>query len=122
MTSHPNNFPKLHNAAWPGVVGKGGDDNEPCIDIDTMLDLTAAAEVDGRKFDGVDVFLFDPHVSIDASDKELEQLADKVRSRGLVIGSVVAPVWPPTGGGAAAGSVEDVEAFLKQVRKGCEIA
>ena len=22
-TTHRNNFPKLHNAAWPGVVGKG---------------------------------------------------------------------------------------------------
>ena len=39
-----NNFPKLHNAAWPGVVGKGGD-GEPPIDLDTMLDLTAAALV-----------------------------------------------------------------------------
>jgi hypothetical protein len=38
-----------------------------------MLDLTAAAEVDGRKFDGVDLFLFDPHVSIDATDAELEE-------------------------------------------------
>ena len=49
---HPNNFPKLHNAAWPGVVGKG-EGSEPPIDLDTMLDLTAAAEVDGIKFDGV---------------------------------------------------------------------
>jgi sugar phosphate isomerase/epimerase len=87
-----------------------------------MLDLTAAAEVDGRKFDGVDVFLFDPHVSIDATDAELEDLADRVRSRGLVIGSVVAPVWEPTGGGSAAGSKEQIEAFLMQVRKGCTIA
>ena len=23
LTTIPNNFPKLHNAAWPGVVGKG---------------------------------------------------------------------------------------------------
>ena len=37
-------------------------DAEPPIDLDTMLDLTAAAEVDGVKFDGVDLFLFDPHV------------------------------------------------------------
>ena len=51
--SHANNYPKLHNAAWPGVVGKGGEGAEPCIDLDTMLDLTAAAEVDGVKFDGV---------------------------------------------------------------------
>jgi sugar phosphate isomerase/epimerase len=120
--AHPNNFPKLHNAAWPGVVGKGGEDNDPPIDLDTMLDLTAAAQVDGRKFDGVDLFLFDPHVSIDATDAELESLAQRVRSRGLVIGSVVAPVWPPTGGGSAAGGPEEVEAFLTQVRKGCEIA
>ena len=32
---------------WPGLVGKGGPDAEPPIDLDTMLDLTAAAEVDG---------------------------------------------------------------------------
>ncbi len=122
MSDHPHNFPKLHNAAWPGVVGKGGDGNDPPIPLETMLDLTAAAEVDGRKFDGVDLFLFDPHVSIDASDDELEKLADAVRSRGLVIGSVVAPVWEPTGGGSAAGGSEQVEAFLTQVRKGCTIA
>ncbi len=55
--SHPNNFPKLHNAAWPGVVGKGGAGAEPYIDLATMLDLTAAAEVDGIKFDGLIVSL-----------------------------------------------------------------
>jgi len=101
-----NNFPKLHNAAWPGVVGKGPD-SEPPIDLDTMLDLTAAAEVDGVKFDGFDLFLFDPHVSIDSSDDDLKWLADKARQRKLVIGSVVAPVWPPTGGGAAMGSDDE---------------
>ncbi len=44
---HTNNFPKLHNAAWPGVVGKGSPGAEPLIELDTMLDYTAAAEVDG---------------------------------------------------------------------------
>ncbi|MEM9644048.1 MAG: TIM barrel protein [Planctomycetota bacterium] len=121
MTSHPNNYPKLHNAAWPGVVGKGDDDANPVIGLDQMLDLTAAAEVDGRKFDGVDIFLFDPHISIDATDEELEDVARRVKERGLDIGTVVAPVWPPTGGGPAAGSTEEVEAFLTQVRKGCSI-
>ena len=48
MSDHSNNFPKLHNAAWPGVVGKGGEGNDPPIPLETMLDLTAAAEVDGR--------------------------------------------------------------------------
>ena len=119
--NHPNKYPKLHNAAWPGVVGKGPD-SEPAIDLDTMLDLTAAAEVDGVKFDGVDLFLFAPHVDIDASDDELKQLADKVRQRNLVIGSVVAPVWPPTGGGSAMGNADDRNKFVDQVRKGCRIA
>ncbi len=119
--AHEHNFPRLHNAAWPGVVGKGPD-SEPPIELDTMLDLTAAAEVDGVKFDGVDLFLFDPHVNIDAGDDELKALADKVKQRNLVIGSVVAPVWPPTGGGSAMGDESEREAFLTQVRKGCHIA
>ena len=108
---HPNNAPKLHNAAWPGVVGKG-EGAEPAIDLDTMLDLTAAAEVDGIKFDGVDLFLFAPHVNIDATDDELKALAEKVRSRGLNIGTVVAPVWPPTGGGSAMDEGEGRTKFL----------
>src|SRR6266852_3641067 len=95
-----NNYPRLHNAMWPGLVGKGSD-SEPPIDLDTMLNLTAAAEVDGVKFDGVDLFLFDPHVSINASDADLSRLADKIRAKNLAIGSIVAPVWPPTGGGSA---------------------
>jgi sugar phosphate isomerase/epimerase len=120
-TSTRNSFPKLHNAAWPGVVGKGPD-SEPPIELDTMLDLTAKAEVNGAKFDGVDLFLFAPHVDIDSSDDDLKRLAEKVRSRNLVIGSVVAPVWPPTGGGSAMGTDAERKSFLDQVRKGCRIA
>jgi len=119
--SHPNNFPKLHNAAWPGVVGKG-EGSEPAIDLDTMLGLTAAAEFEGVKFDGVDLFLFAPHVDIDSSDDDLKALADKVRAKGLTIGSVVAPIWPPTGGGPAMDEGEGRTKFLKQVEKGCRIA
>ena len=51
--------PKLHNAMWPGLVGKGDDEGqEPPISLEHMLDLTAAAEVDGQKFDGIDTFFF----------------------------------------------------------------
>ena len=53
------------------MVGKGPD-SEPPIDLDTMLDLTAAAEVDGVKFDGVDLFLFAPHVDIDSIGRRPE--------------------------------------------------
>jgi sugar phosphate isomerase/epimerase len=107
---------------WPGLVGKGGPGAEPPIDLDTMLDLTAKAHTpDGTKFDGVDLFLFDPHVSIDSSVDDLKRLADKIRSKNLMIGSLVAPVWPPTGGGSAMGSEEERKAFLTQVRKACTI-
>jgi sugar phosphate isomerase/epimerase len=119
---HAHNYPKLHNAAWPGVVGKGSPDGEPFIDLDTMLDLTAKASVDGVKFDGVDLFLFAPHVDIDSTDDDLKKLADKVRARSLVIGSVVAPVWPPTGGGSAMGDEGERRQFVEQVKKGCRIA
>jgi sugar phosphate isomerase/epimerase len=119
MSQH--SLPALHNAMWPGLVGKGSPGAEPFIDLDTMLDLTAAAEVDGTRFDGVDLFLFDPHTSIDAGDDELKRLRDKIAARGFVVGSLVAPVWPPTGGGAAMGSEDDRKNFLTQVRKACAI-
>ena len=124
MSKHPNNFPKLHNATWPGLVGKGGTGptDEPFIDFDTMLDMTAKAEVDGVKFDGIDIFLFDPHLSIDASDDVLKQLADKVKAKNLTIGSLVAPVWGGTGGGSAFGTDAERAQFITQVKKACRIA
>src|SRR5882762_10844426 len=106
MAQQKNNFPYLHNAAWPGVVGKG-EGSEPPIELDTMLDLTAGANVDGVRFDGVDLFLFAPHVEIDSTDDDLKRLTERIAARNLVVGSVVAPVWPPTGGGSAMGSDED---------------
>ena len=42
-----SNYPKLHNAMWPGLVGKGSPGAEPCLDLDTMLGLTAKADVNG---------------------------------------------------------------------------
>src|SRR4051812_35545383 len=113
-------FPALHNAMWPGLVGKGPD-GEPPIDLDTMLNLTAAAEVDGVRFDGVDLFLSLPHTDIDSSDEDLARLADKLNARRLLAGSLVAPVWPPTGGGSAMGNDEERGRFLTQVKKSCVI-
>ena len=115
-----NNFPKLHNAMWPGLVGKGPD-SEPPIDLDTMIDLTAKAEVNGVKFDGIDIFHAAPHTNIDFSDDEVKALAAKAQSRGLAIGSIVAPVWPPVGGGSAMGSADDRKKFVANVRKSCEL-
>jgi sugar phosphate isomerase/epimerase len=120
MSTSRHNAPAIHNAMWPGIVGKGSG-SEPAIDLDTMLGLTAAAEVNGTKFDGVDLFLSLPHTDIDSTDDELKQLADKIAGYGLVAGSLVAPVWPPTGGGSAMGSEEERGRFLIQVRKACAI-
>ena len=47
--NHSHNYPKLHNAMWPGLVGKGGEGGEPVVDLDTMLDLTAAAASQWRQ-------------------------------------------------------------------------
>ena len=113
-------FPALHNAMWPGLVGKGPD-SEPPIGLDQMLDMTAAAEVDGVRFDGVDLFLSLPHTDIDSTDDELKRLAENIARRSLHIGSLVAPVWPPTGGGSAMGDAEERGRFLTQVRKACRI-
>src|SRR5215471_8086007 len=44
-------FPALHNAMWPGLVGKGPD-SEPPIDLDTMIELTATARADGAAHGG----------------------------------------------------------------------
>src|SRR5450755_2567445 len=116
----PHAFPALHNAMWPGLVGKGPD-SEPPIDLDTMLNLTAAARVDGARFDGVDLFLSLPHTDIDSSDDDLAALAEKLAAKGLRAGSLVAPVWPPTGGGSAMGNAEERGRFLTQVKKACRI-
>lgn len=114
-------FPKLHNAMWPGLVGKGPD-SEPPIDLDTMLDLTANAQVQGVRFDGVDLFLSNPHTPIDATDAQITELADKIQTKGLVVGSCIAPVWEPTGGGSAMGSSSERKAFLDAVKNACRIA
>jgi sugar phosphate isomerase/epimerase len=115
-----NKYPAVHNAMWPGLVGKGPD-SEPPIELDTMLAMTAAAQVDGARFDGVDLFLSDPHISIDSSPDDLKRLADKIAAKDLVVGSLVAPVWPGTGGGSAMGGPEERRAFVTQVRKACAI-
>lgn len=109
-----NNYPKLHNATWPGIVGKGPD-SEPIISFDTMLEKTAAAEVDGVKFDGIDIALSDPHIDLNMSDDGIKRLVDKISGLGLEIGSLVAPLW----GVPAMGSKEARDTFVEMVRKSC---
>ena len=122
MSATDHAFPKLHNAAWPGLVGKEDGTDNPPIAFETMLEWTASAEVAGKRFDGIDLFLSKPHTDIDSTKDDLQKLADQVSDKQLVIGSLVAPVWPPTGGGSAMGSADERQAFLTQVQKACAIA
>ncbi len=115
-------YPKLHNAMWPGLVGKEPGTDHPPISLDRMLELTANASVDGQKFEGVDLFLFHPHTDPDASDDAIRAMADKIASKGLAVGSLVAPVWPGTVGGSAMGSEQDRANFVLAVKKACRIA
>ena len=115
--------PKLHNAMWPGLVGKGDEEGqEPPISLDHMLDLTAAAEVDCQKFDGIDYFLFLPHTDPNASDDELKGIADLIAGKGFDVGSLVAPIWPGTVGDSAMGDAEQRAKFLEAVKMACRIA
>lgn len=115
--------PKIHNAMWPGLVAKGTDPGqEPPISLERMLELTAGAEVDGQKFDGIDYFLFLPHTNPEATDDELKKIADLIASHGFAVGSLVAPVWPGTIGDSAMGDAASREKFLSAVKMACRVA
>ena len=117
-----NNYPKLHNAMWPGLVGKEPNTDHPPISLDRMLELTANASVNGQKFEGVDLFLFHPHTDPDASADDIKRMADKIASKGLLVGSLVAPVWPGTVGDCSFGSPDQRAKFVLAVKKACRIA
>ena len=107
---------------WPGLVGKTPGTEESPISLDRMLELTASARVGDQRFEGVDLFLFDPHIPIDLSEGEILAVADKIAAKGLAVGSLVAPVWPGTVGSTAMGGPEDREKFVLAVKKACRIA
>ena len=62
------------------------------------------------------------HVASIRARTTSKRLADKIAGYGLAVGSVVAPVWPPVGGGSAMGSAEERKQFLTMVEKACRIA
>jgi len=117
-----NTLPKLHNAMWPGLVGKEPGTDHPPISLERMLELTAAAEVDGQKFEGVDYFLFHPHTDPDASCDDIKRIADLIASKNLNVGSLVAPIWPGTVGDSSFGTPDQRAKFVLAVKKACRIA
>lgn len=112
---------KLHNAMWPGLVGKEEGTDHPPISLERMLELTKNAQVDGQKFDGVDLFLFHPHTDPNASTDDIRRMADKITESGFKIGSLVAPIWPGTVGGCAFGSKDDRDNFVHAVSLSAKI-
>ncbi|MEL6922517.1 MAG: TIM barrel protein [Bacteroidota bacterium] len=108
---------RLHNAMWPGLVGKGPDADEPAISLQRMIELTASTEANGEGYDGIDFILLPPHWDRNFSNDQIHAFADEVQGKGLSIGSVVAPVWD----GSAMGSAEQRQVFLDSVRQTCEV-
>ncbi len=113
--SNANQFPKLHNATWPGVVGKGVGDAEPCLSLEEMLELTAGANVDGQRFDGFDLFLCPPHFDCSEMDSEVDKIANYCHKYDFEVGSFVANVWA----GSAIGEDTARATFLQEVERGC---
>lgn len=113
---------KVHNAMWPGLVGKEEDTDHPPISLERMLELTTNSEVNGQKYDGIDYFLFHPHTDPDASEDDLKKIADLIASKNLTVGTLVAPVWEGTVGGPAFGSQDDRDNFVLAVEKACRVA
>ena len=104
-----------------GRGGQGSAGAEPIIPLDTLLELTSKADVDGVKFDGVDLWLADPHISIDSDKDQIKRVVDHIASYGLQVGSFVAPIWAGAGGGSAMGPEEERKRFISQVRKAAAI-
>jgi sugar phosphate isomerase/epimerase len=107
---------------WPGLVGKEPNTDHPPISLERMLELTANANVNGQKFEGVDLFLFHPHTDPDISEENLRKMGDQIAAKGLNVGSLVAPVWGGTVGDSAMGTDEQQKKFLLAIEKACRIA
>ena len=105
---------------WPGLVGKEEGSDQPPISLDRMIELTVNSEAGGQRYDGIDMFLYFPHLNIEASKDEIKALADKIAEKDLSVGTVVAPIWKDTGGGSAMG--QDADKFVAAVRKACDYA
>ncbi len=116
-----HSLPKLHNAMWPGLVGKEPGTDHPPISLEKMLEMTAKAHVNGVTYDGVDLFLFHPHTDPDASETAIRNMADLIAAHGLKVGSLVAPVWPGTVGDSAMGDEAARKKFVLAVEKACRI-
>lgn len=106
---------------WFGFVGKEEGIDEFLIFLDWMLDLILMVDVNGVKFEGVDLFLFYLYIDFDVSDDGLCVMVDKIVEWGFNVGFVVVLVWFGMVGGFVMGSDEDCLNFVLVVKKVCWI-
>ena len=115
-------YPKLHNAMWPGLVGKEAGDrssaNQPGADART--DCRRVGEQRQVRRRSI-TFCFILTQIPDANDDELRRIADLIARHGFKVGSLVAPVWPGTVGDSSMGDAIQRGKFVA-VRKACRIA
>ena len=86
----PNAYPKLHNAMWPGLVDREPGTDHPPISLERMLELTAAANVNGQKFEGIDYFDDSKGTNVAAAVAALRGLAADCAGRIVLIAGGVA--------------------------------
>jgi len=106
-----NNLQKAHLGTWIGVVGRDKEKGEQS-GLTEMLDIAHKAG-----YGGVDIFCASPHLALDASDAEIEQLVRDLSERGLGIGTLVAPIW----GLNQVADPSKEGAFVDTVRKTAEL-
>ena len=108
-----NNYPKLHNAMWPGIVGKGAPRRR--ADHPARHAADAHRQRRGRRREvrrRRSLRRRRPHFDIDSDKDAVKRIADQIAGYGLKVGSFVAPIWGGAGGGSAMGDADDRKRFL----------
>ena len=109
----PNQFPKLHNAMWPGLVGKGSPGRRAVHRPRHHARPDRQGQRQRREVRRRRPLPLRPARQHRFLRRRHQETRRQGPAKGFVVGSVVAPVWPPTGGGSAMGD----EADRKQVRR-----
>ena len=86
---------------------------EPPIILKKRLQLTAVANVNGQKFDGIDYFQLLAHTYPEASVSKLQKIAYQIPNCGFTIGSLVPFFWRETAGGLGVRPSEPVGDFFR---------
>ena len=96
---------KLHNAMWPGLVGKGDEEGqEPPISLERMLELVIQCR--GRGSPGSTGSITSCSCLIRIPMRAMKsslRIADMIQNLDFKVGSLVAPVWGGTVGDSAMG-------------------